>query len=48
MSSSPSVFLAKSDLQLLIDRLVEQGFEVIGPTVSQAAIVYDPCWETVA
>jgi ferredoxin len=41
MNSSSSVFLAKHDLQLLIDRLVEQGFEVIGPTVSQAAIVYD-------
>ena len=41
MSSPTSAYLAKSDLQLLIDRLVERGFEVIGPTVSQAAIVYD-------
>jgi ferredoxin len=41
MSSNASVFLAKSDLQFLLDRLVEQGFEVIGPTVSQEAIVYD-------
>ncbi len=41
MNSSQSVFLARSGLQVLIDRLAEQGYEVIGPTVAQASIVYD-------
>lgn len=37
----PPAFLAKPDLQSLIDQLRQRGFEVIGPTVSQEAIVYD-------
>ena len=41
MNADSPVFLAKADLQILIDLLAGQGFEVIGPTVSQEAIVYD-------
>lgn len=35
------VRLEKPDLQGLIDRLRQWGYKVIGPTVSQAAVVYD-------
>ncbi len=41
MNADSPVFLAKADLQILIDLLAGQGFEVIGPTVSQEAIIYD-------
>jgi ferredoxin len=34
------VRLEKPSLQMLIDRLRESGYRVIGPTVSQAAVVY--------
>lgn len=33
--------LAKPDLQRLIDFLWQRGYQVIGPTISQGAIVYD-------
>lgn len=35
------LFLATDDLQSLIDALRSDGYEVVGPTVQQAAIVYD-------
>ena len=34
-------FLATSELQLLIDGLIAKGYEVVGPTMQQEAIVYD-------
>jgi ferredoxin len=34
-------YLARENLQSLFDRLVELGFEVVGPRVDQGAIVYD-------
>lgn len=34
-------FLARPDLQALFDQLVGLGFEVVGPRIDQAAIVYD-------
>ncbi|MFH1475863.1 MAG: hypothetical protein ABIG85_08405, partial [Chloroflexota bacterium] len=34
-------FLARADLQILIDLLREEGRRVIGPTVSDGAIVFD-------
>ena len=34
-------FLATGDLQLLIDALIAKGYEVVGPTLQQEAIVYD-------
>jgi ferredoxin len=34
-------FLAKPDLAALIDLLIAEGYEVIGPTIDQEAIVYD-------
>ncbi|HVX62719.1 MAG TPA: 4Fe-4S dicluster domain-containing protein [Pirellulales bacterium] len=34
-------WLARADLQSLIDALIGQGYEVIGPTIDQEAIVYD-------
>ncbi len=40
MSAAEMLFLAKPDLQTLIEELRRQGFEVVGPTVDQAAIVY--------
>ena len=42
-SSTPDkvLLLAKDDFQTLLDVLWHAGYRVIGPTVSQAAIVYD-------
>ncbi len=37
----PDLLLQKGDLQLLFDRLSGDGFRLVGPTVSQEAIVYD-------
>ena len=34
-------WLAKADLSLLFAALVSRGYEVVGPTVAQGAIVYD-------
>jgi formate hydrogenlyase subunit 6/NADH:ubiquinone oxidoreductase subunit I len=34
-------FLATDELQLLIDALRTEGYEVVGPTIQQEAIVYD-------
>lgn len=34
-------FLPKADLQRLIDAVIARGYEVIGPTIDQEAIVYD-------
>ncbi|MBL8822347.1 MAG: 4Fe-4S dicluster domain-containing protein [Planctomycetia bacterium] len=34
-------FLANAELQSLIDLLIVQGYQVVGPTLSQDAIVYD-------
>src|SRR5690242_15595832 len=34
-------FLATEDLQSLIDALRSDGYDVVGPTVQQEAIVYD-------
>ncbi len=34
-------FLARADLQVLIDLLQADGRRVIGPTVSDGAIIYD-------
>ncbi len=42
--SSPGgkdLLLAKEHFQALLDVLISSGFRVIGPTVSQGAIVYD-------
>ena len=39
--SHPTAFLPTADLQILIDRLMDDGFQVVGPTVDQGAIVYD-------
>lgn len=33
--------LAKADFQSLIDRLIDSGYTVIGPTIDQEAIIYD-------
>jgi sulfhydrogenase subunit beta (sulfur reductase) len=33
-------FLPKTELQSLVDRFVEAGYDVIGPTIDQQAIVY--------
>lgn len=35
------LFLAKDELPSLIDVLIAQGYTVVGPTISQGAIVYD-------
>jgi formate hydrogenlyase subunit 6/NADH:ubiquinone oxidoreductase subunit I len=40
-ASRPAAFLPKADLQILIDRLIDDGFQVVGPTIDQGAIVYD-------
>lgn len=40
MKATDSHFLAKPDLQNLIEELCRQGYEVVGPTVDQDAIVY--------
>ncbi len=40
-ADNPTAFLAKADLQVLIDCLVGDGFQVVGPTIDQGAIVYD-------
>jgi ferredoxin len=34
-------YLAKADFQKLLDQLVALGYEVVGPTVDQGAIIYD-------
>ena len=34
-------FLERNDLQVLLDALMAEGYRVVGPTVSQGAIVYD-------
>jgi formate hydrogenlyase subunit 6/NADH:ubiquinone oxidoreductase subunit I len=39
-SSAATLLLAKSDFQQLLDRLWGQGYRVLGPTISQGAIVY--------
>ena len=31
----------KADLQLLLNALISEGYEVVGPRVRQEAIVYD-------
>ncbi len=36
-----SAFLPTANLQNLIDHLIDDGFQVVGPTVDQGAIVYD-------
>jgi sulfhydrogenase subunit beta (sulfur reductase) len=36
-----SAFLPTAGLQVLIDHLIDDGFQVIGPTIDQGAIVYD-------
>ncbi len=36
-----SAFLPTAKLQTLIDHLIDDGFQVVGPTVDQGAIVYD-------
>jgi sulfhydrogenase subunit beta (sulfur reductase) len=47
LSSSPAPgpsdtrWLAKADLTLLFAALADRGYEIIGPTVAQGAIVYD-------
>ncbi len=40
-SNSKPQFIKRDDLQALLDVLVADGFRVVGPTVSQGAIVYD-------
>ena len=40
-SAPETRLLAKSDLQVLIDLLWNRKYRVIGPTISQAAIIYD-------
>jgi formate hydrogenlyase subunit 6/NADH:ubiquinone oxidoreductase subunit I len=40
--ATPPRFLAVADLQALIDVLAGHGYEVIGPTIEQEAIVYGP------
>jgi ferredoxin len=35
-------FLAKADFQALIDLLAQEGYQVIGPTLGEGAIVYGP------
>lgn len=40
MNKTASQFLAREDLQALVDCLIENGYDVIGPTVRQQAIVY--------
>ncbi len=35
-------YLAKADFQVLLDLLVDAGYEVIGPTLGDGAIVYGP------
>lgn len=39
--AAESTFLAKSDFSALLDVLTQQGYEIVGPTVEQEAIVYD-------
>jgi len=39
--SGSEIFLPKSELQSVIDRLCDLGFTVVGPTIDQGAIVYD-------
>jgi NAD(P)H-flavin reductase/Fe-S-cluster-containing hydrogenase component 2 len=41
VADEPAGFLARPDLQVLIDRLIAGGRRVIGPTVGDGAIVYD-------
>ncbi len=38
----PAATLERADLQRLFDALQSRGFEVLGPTVRDGAIVYDP------
>ena len=41
MSQEPTdYFLPHTDLQTLVDVLIQLGFDVIGPTIQQSAIVY--------
>ena len=40
-SPRPLQYLPKDRLQALIDRLADQGYQVVGPCVDQDAIVYD-------
>lgn len=40
-SLQPSHFLARQSLQALLDLLIQSGYEIVGPRVDQAAIVYD-------
>lgn len=42
MDVSQTRFLPKTDLQILVDLLIEQGYEVIAPAVEQEAIVLKP------
>src|SRR5689334_6971420 len=39
-TSQPPHFLPKADLATLIDLLIVDGYEVIGPTIDQEAIAY--------
>ncbi|MCM2369712.1 4Fe-4S dicluster domain-containing protein [Aporhodopirellula aestuarii] len=36
----PAFFLPREELQILLDQLVEFGYDVVGPTVQQGAVVY--------
>ncbi len=45
-TQATSRFLPRSDLQGLIDVLVDQGYQVIGPTIDQGAIVIRPIVDT--
>lgn len=40
-TSSPARFLKRAGVQGLIDALLRRGYEVVGPTIDQGAIVYD-------
>ncbi len=40
-STNSAYYLPATQLQALLDRLMARGFRVIGPTIDQAAIVYD-------
>ena len=41
MSVGTKTFIASIDLQIVIDVLAERGYQVLGPTVREGAIVYD-------
>ena len=45
-SGASAYFLPHVDLQRLLDALLAEGFQVIGPTVRQDALVYDEITST--